>query len=712
MRAATPDQHHEAVRQQLQRILVSPIFLHSERLRRFLTHCVDSAISGRLEELKEYTLATVVFDRPRHFNPAEDPIVRVEARRLRRKLDEYYQALGAEDPIVIQMPKGGYLPVFEFRHSHKPSPWHPRVWMWAGLAAVAAAAVMWWLGGRSANTLPDVTLTRLTSSRGLTTDPQLTLDGSKLVYASDRAGSGGLDIWIQEGDSARPLTSDPLDDSQPAISPDGTMVAFRSERQPPGIYEVAEATGETREQKARLIAPDGRNPRFSPDGAWLAYWVGAPGGDTLPPAGKTYVVRSSGGAPRPVLGQVTSAACPVWSPDGHRLLLEVNEKVGDPVDLWSVSIEDDHYVATGVSRLLDHAQLRLSLRECAFAWGKNFLVLSALNGDTQNLWRIPLTARGLTKGKPTRLTLGPGHDTLPFASASGAVAFVARAEAVDIWRMAVDHPEQITRVTEGAPSAMFPSVARDRVAYMSKGQVWLKDLATGGGWQVTQSQAEVRYPQLCPDGETVVYGSGPNAFAVSAKAPSPRLVCAGCAQIWQCNLDGLLYLPAGTNRPNPIYESRQTVADESTPRSSQRLLVSSPYDLSFPQKSPDGWLAYHAITGPARRQIFAVKVDDPQSPVAVTDGQHLDRNAVWNERSDTLYFLSERCGFRCIWSQRLDRTTKKPIGEPTPVRHFHSARQGLAAIGDVGAIGPAYANGSLFFALADLTGDVWLAKSR
>ena len=84
-------------------------------MRRFLSHCVESTTSGRPEELNEYTIATTVFDRPKHFNPAEDPIVRVEARRLRRKLDEYYQSYGAGDPIVIQMPKGGYATMSDFR---------------------------------------------------------------------------------------------------------------------------------------------------------------------------------------------------------------------------------------------------------------------------------------------------------------------------------------------------------------------------------------------------------------------------------------------------------------------------------------------------------------------------------------------------------------------------------------------------------------------
>jgi hypothetical protein len=143
--------------------------------------------------------------------------------------------------------------------------------------------------------------------------------------------------------------------------------------------------------------------------------------------------------------------------------------------------------------------------------------------------------------------------------------------------------------------------------------------------------------------------------------------------------------------------------------------VSADHDLANAQKSTDGWLAFHAITGPTGRQILvapyhAGKSTPPQEGIPITDGSQMDRNAAWNDRSDTLYFLSERCGFRCIWAQRLDGTTKKPVGEPMAVRHFHSARQGLSAIGDVGAIGLSFADGSLYFAQAEQSGDIWLAR--
>lgn len=96
----------EAVRGQLARILASPQFAQSERLSRFLRLAVESAHKG--EALKEYRIGVEVFDRGSEFDPRTDPIVRVQAAKLRSKLLEYYSAAGASDPVMISVPKGGY----------------------------------------------------------------------------------------------------------------------------------------------------------------------------------------------------------------------------------------------------------------------------------------------------------------------------------------------------------------------------------------------------------------------------------------------------------------------------------------------------------------------------------------------------------------------------------------------------------------------------
>src|SRR5262245_5136234 len=99
---------------QLEKILCSPVFCSSGRMQRFLALVVTESLAGRAERLKEYTIGVEAFDRPETFSPHADPIVRVEARRLREKLTRYYQQYGREDEVVIEVPRGQYLPFFSF----------------------------------------------------------------------------------------------------------------------------------------------------------------------------------------------------------------------------------------------------------------------------------------------------------------------------------------------------------------------------------------------------------------------------------------------------------------------------------------------------------------------------------------------------------------------------------------------------------------------
>lgn len=104
-----------AVRDQLARVLASQAFQQADRLQRFARFVVQEALAGRGAELKEYVIGVQVFGRESSFDPRTDPIVRVQARRLRARLDRYYAAEGRGDAVVIELPKGGYAPVIRPR---------------------------------------------------------------------------------------------------------------------------------------------------------------------------------------------------------------------------------------------------------------------------------------------------------------------------------------------------------------------------------------------------------------------------------------------------------------------------------------------------------------------------------------------------------------------------------------------------------------------
>lgn len=105
------------VRRELDRVLASSGFTRNERLSRFLRFTVERSLENRDAELKESVIAVEVFGRQPGFDSKRDPIVRTEAVRLRTRLSEYYLNGGRTDPLMIEIPKGGYAPVFRGLHS-------------------------------------------------------------------------------------------------------------------------------------------------------------------------------------------------------------------------------------------------------------------------------------------------------------------------------------------------------------------------------------------------------------------------------------------------------------------------------------------------------------------------------------------------------------------------------------------------------------------
>ena len=249
-------------------------FAKSERLKRFLSFTVERVLAGDTADLKEYVIALEVFDRSPDYNPKVDAVVRVEARRLRSRLDQYYATEGLQDPIRIQFPSGTYVPVIG-RNEAQASP-EPRLrdhrirrrWgvLLGSFALIAVSVVVSRVTPRSHAASGIVRIVRDSTAAF---DPCVSRDGRLLAYASDQ--SGNVDLWVRPLDAGevRRLTTDQSIDSSPDFSPDSSKIVFRSERNGGGTYVVPVAGG-----LEQLVMPLGRSPKFSPDGNRIAYWTG------------------------------------------------------------------------------------------------------------------------------------------------------------------------------------------------------------------------------------------------------------------------------------------------------------------------------------------------------------------------------------------------------------------------------------------------------
>lgn len=643
-------------------------------------------------------------------------------RKLRRALDD-----SADNPRFIEtLPRKGYRFIAAVQGAEPGAAvvraeGKTRV-LWkiaipvAGLLAVAAG-IAWW-AARRPSPVTGPKFTQLTRDSGLTTTPCFSPDGGFVAYASDRAGAGNLDIWIQQlgGGATLRLTSDPAADHSPSYAPDGKTIVFFSGRDGGGIYAIPSLGG-----NARLLVKGGGRPRVSPDGHWLAYFVGPP--ESLEQAG-IWVAPISGGQGRPLHPEFRGAALPVWTPDSrHLAFLGLHPTEG--FDIWVTSLDGSSLVRTGARDVLRNQSVRIGGLEAAGPDGRSLLFSGAF-GDSYNLWRLPVSpgawkavgpAERLTSGlRETGASLGP-RGSVVFSDSTGRLNLWALP--VDAVRGAAHGPLRKLTGTADADFGCDASAGGGKVAFLRKGRrldIWIKDLAGGEEAMLVEGSqpAGVSMPRISRDGAKVAFQrleQGKRAIYVSAlKGGEPVRVCEDCGPPSNWSPDGrrLLYL-----RPQ---EPRSRVHLLDTQTGAHLPLIEHPeLPLYVPRFSPDGrWVACKADIDIRRTRIFLVPLKGTGAAplakwVALTEGESWDDLPRWSPDGDLIYFTSNRDGYRCIWARRLAPGSKQPRGEPFAVRHLHDIQLSMTVL-SLGQMELALTRDQLIFPLAELRSNVWMME--
>ena len=609
-----------------------------------------------------------------------------------------------------------------------------RRWSFAAAPFAAACAVVFvWLAVRQTQSQPQYRLTQLTRDAGLSIDPALSPDGKLLAFASDRAGEGNLDIWVKHVAGGEPirLTTHPGNDRNPSFSPGGGEVVFRSDRDYGGIYVVPALGGQE-----RLLAAGGYFPRYSPDGQSVVYSTG-----DLVTESALAVVPSVGGEPKEIRTGLGWASVPVWSPDGGNVLF-AGHLEGPPsavshsqahVDWWVVAAAGGRAAPIGADRALRQAGIQQVVLPTVATgyfhppqWTPegDFLIFSGSSGDAPNLWRVRADRAGRRlHGEPQRLTGGTA-ELQPSVAAGGRVAFSTLERSSDLWALPLDanHGKtlgQPQRITHDLAADGFPTVSADgrKLAFTSNRgghmDVWIRELGASRQYPLTPSTADKDRAQrahLSPDGSRVAYsrpegGKVPIYLVASGGGPEEK-VCEDCGIVLAWSSDGrrLLYWYGNPNR--------EAIFELATGKR-QDVVTHRKYHVYSGKMSPDDrWIAFSMADAPGSSPSFIAPVRDggkaPESEWIPIDNTRWLCRFLWSPDGGLLYYLSRRDGFDCIWAQRLNKDTKRPLGRPFAVHHIHDVRYGLIA----GQFGAALTNETLYFSVEERTGNVWLAEPQ
>ena len=553
------------------------------------------------------------------------------------------------------------------------------VWAIPAIVVLLTVAFFWLRMRDRSDNPPPLQLVRLTSDDTLSGDPTLSGDGRLMAYASDQAHTGKMDIWVRQmphGASLR-LTHSSYDESNPAFSPDGGQIAFRSEMDGGGIYTIPAFGGEP-----RLLAPRGQDPRFSPDGKYLAYWIGEIHGRL--PSAKSYVMPASGGTPRQLCPRLADARYPVWAPDSQHLLLQASPSPNLPPDedaeWWVASPDGSEPVNTGALKRF-RAQ-GLEVHTYAVCWYGDYLVFSAADKANVNLWRARLQLEHPTRpGEARRLTFGTGFETAPWIASNGTLVFQSQRGNLRIWSSAIAGPQSeatLARVTDTAEYDAFPSVSQDRqwLAFTRTSseagvrQIWLRNLQSGIETMMTDTPAGKSNPLLSAAGDKMAYGvaegEGVSVYLMDRRTRETRRLCAGCGYLNAWSPDANAVLISTGREIQRIGVSTGTAA---TVLSKPGLL------LDEAECSPDGrWIAFSARAPGQERNIYV-------APYGRAGGwQRVDLRSGWTDKphwssnGQSLYFYSSADGYRCIWSRAFNAASGAMTGPLRAILHLHNAR--------------------------------------
>ena len=486
------------------------------------------------------------------------------------------------------------------------------------------------------------------------------------------------------------------------------------------------------------MAGRGLFPKFAPDGKSIVYvedpnW--APGG-----LRRMFAVPSNGGTPEPFVPgwgviRPPAAVGPIFSPDGS-LVLFPGARFAPPssVDWWVAPLDGSEPWS---SKFLDGVS-GVDVVEFPVIWlPGRLLYLSGSTIEGINLRSANITSDGSMSGPSRALTAGPGMTWQPTISNEGQILLSRFSWVVHLWEATLNpetgQPVELPRRITGDTSPKFGfSLTHngDVLAYSTyagspgerRTEIHLRSRSDGEeSVPISLGEQNINlFPRLNSDGSLLAWRSfregGSTALVTPTLNPASRQVCEG-GTIVDFFADGQHLLVDWGRRVSRM--DIETGEDATIFELEERALLDS--DLS----SDDLWIAIQVGEPDGSVTIQAVPLGGlstlPDSWIEIARGEPWVGAPRWSADGQTLYYLADRDDFTCVWGQRLDRSTKTPVGEPFAVVHAHSSRMrmlpfhrrvwSLAVGGDRLVFNAGETEGDVYTAMLESTFERWNVRT-
>ena len=552
-----------------------------------------------------------------------------------------------------------------------------------GIAVAVLAMALWHFLQPPASY--DLRFTQLTFDPGLTGWPAVSPDGRLIAYASDRDTGSNLELYVQPafGGGGKRLTIGRENNSEPAFSPDSATVVFASTNAGGGIFAIPTAGGE-----ARLLAPGGHTPRFSPDGGWIAF----------EDASGAAVIASAGGAARRFHAEFRSVRAPAWSPDGRALIFWADD------DLRVAPFQGGEAKSTDIQPRLTKMGLGGPIVDAV--WTNYGLIFSARTGFARNLFRCSLGSDGKVSGDIERLTNGTELIGDPSVSRDGRIVFSSARERFDIWGVPLDgETGKVTglpyRITDTLAPTANPDLSADgeRLIFGSSRdgftEVWEKNLKTGREHLAATSPEGAAYGRLLRSSADIL-SIRPTAGHPDIYLGDRRL--APGERAWDANRDATTVLVSGAAGIDALDVATKQRAP----------LISAPANTTLTDAtfSPDDrWIVFAAHNGRNSR-IYVVPARGGEQRAITSESLQAGKPR-FSPKGRAIYFTSDRDRAREIGVVPFDSEKAGWTGDSGTVFRPLTPRLSLASV-NAQALDISIARDKLATILCEQTTTIWL----